>query len=681
MKRAFVIYLALSAVNAMMAQREWPDSIEGRQLKEVVVKGERPEIKGKDGIMVVDLPNIVKDKPVTNVLESLGYLPAAVNNNGMIGLAGASDVTIILNGELTNMPLQNLYQLLYTTPVDRLKTVEVMYTAPAGYHVNGAVINVVLKTPTPLDGLQGQVRAGYNQRHYASSGGGLAATYALNDWTFDLNYGLSRTKSWNHEETSSNHLLNGLRTIIEDDMRRISQSWTNTIYASTTYKMLRLTYNGQITSSAQGRSLSDGTLGNFTNNYAYDKPINYHNISLRYLAPFGLTVGGDYTYYAESRNQSLSHGDDYLIGEQDRQEINRWHIYLDQRHLFGKWQLNYGVEYQRAEDRSSQVAYPSDGSEGFSGTTSEDVADTYIGLQRSFDWGLSANVSAKGEYYHNNHRHNWNFIPQLGATYYKTPKSIFQLNLSAIRVYPSYWELRNGTSHINTYSKVFGNPALQPYINYAGQFSYIFKQKYVATLYAQYADKATVQLPYQSPDELSLIYQTVNMNYKRVVGLNLNVPFNVGGIWKATATVNIFNQREKADHFHNICFDNRKWILYGALNNSFSFREHCPVSLSVDLTYISPSIQGIADLTSMWKVDAGVKWRFGKKRSYEIDVQADDIFNRWSPTMTINRSGQDYPMEVRDMTRNLRLTFIWRFNGFNPKTDSDIDTSRFGTGN
>lgn len=106
MKRAFVIYLALSAVNAMMAQREWPDSIEGRQLKEVVVKGERPEIKGKDGIMVVDLPNIVKDKPVTNVLEALGYLPGAVNNNGMIGLAGAQDVTIILNGELTNMPLQ-----------------------------------------------------------------------------------------------------------------------------------------------------------------------------------------------------------------------------------------------------------------------------------------------------------------------------------------------------------------------------------------------------------------------------------------------------------------------------------------------------------------------------------------------------------------------------------------------
>ena len=49
-------------------------------------------------------------------------------------------------------------------------------------------------------------------------------------------------------------------------------------------------------------------------------------------------------------------------------------------------------------------------------------------------------------------------------------------------------------------------------------------------------------------------------------------------------------------------------------------------------------------------------------------------------TMSINHAGQDYHMKVRDMTRNLKLTFIWRFNGFKPKDDTVIDTSRFGTG-
>ena len=677
--RKGILFASFITFMSAVAQTESPDTISAQQLNEVVVKGEKPQVRGEDGIMVVDLPNIVKDKPVTNILEALGYLPGVTNNNGMIGLTGASNVTIILNGELTNMPLQNLYQLLYNTPVDRLKNVEIMYSAPAKYHVNGAVINVVLKTPKPLDGLQGQVRAGYNQAHYGSYGGGLAATYAINDWTFDLNYGLSRTKSWSREETWSNHLYDDKRTMIEDDMRRIGQNWSNTIFASASWKTLKLTYNGQIISDSKSWGLSSGTLGDYTNSYNMLSPVCYNNIALRYIAPFGMTVGGDYTRYSENRSQSLFKDSDYLLGSENRQDINRWHAYVDQQHQFGKWQLNYGAEYQHSMDHSSQHYGAYGNNPDFDDNLSEDVASFYAGTQQSFDWGLSFNISAKGEYYHSTYQHNWNFIPQLGVTYYKTPKSIFQLNFNTQHIYPSYWELHGGTSHINDYSTVIGNPELRPYIQYDAQFNYILKQKYVATLYCQYGDKTTVQQPYQSPEALNLIYQTINMNYERVVGLNLYAPFGVRYIWNATATANIMNRRAKADHFHDIRFDNGKWIFYGSLNNSFTFTQDSPISVSVDFSYISPSLQGIAALSGIWKIDAGVKWQIGKKRCCELDLKADDIFNKWSPTMTIRRAGQDYRMKVWDMTRNLKLTFIWRFNGFKPK-ETDIDTSRFGTG-
>lgn len=677
MNKALLFITILHSI-AAYAQTEEPDTISAQQLDEIVVNGEKPQVRGEDGIVVVDLPGIVSDKPVNNILEALGYLPGVTNNNGMIGLTGASNVTIILNGELTNMPLQNLYQLFYTTPVDRLKNVEIMYSAPAKYHVNGAVINVVLKTPTPLGGLQGQMRAGYNQAHYGSYGGVLAAIYAVKDWTFDLNYGISRTKSWSREETLSNHLYDGKRTMIEDDMRRIGQNWSNSIFASASWKTLKLTYNGQIISDSKSRALSSGTLGNYTNAYKMLSPVGYHNIALRYSAPFGMTVGGDYTHYYENRSQSLFKEDDYLLGSENRQEINRWHVYIDRQHQIGKWQLNYGTEYQHSKDHSSQH-YALSGFPDFDDILNEDVASAYVGTQRSFDWGLSFNVSAKGEYYRSKYQHNWNFIPQLGATYYKTPKRIYQFNLSTQRIYPSYWELHGGTSHINDYSTVIGNPGLQPYIQYDAQFNYILRQKYVATLYFQYGDKATVQLPYQSPDAPNLVYQTINMDYKRVVGLNLYAPFGVSYIWNATATANVFNQREKADKFHDISFDNSKWIFYGSLGNSFKFSQNCPVSLSVDFSYVSPSLQGIASLSSIWKIDAGFKLQFGKKRCCELDLKADDMFNKWSPTMTVNHAGQDYRMKVRDMARNIKLTFIWRFNGFKPK-DVEIDTSRFGTG-
>ena len=438
-KALFLITILFTAT--VYAQTEMTDTISGKVLNEVVVKGEKPQIKGEDGIMIIDLPAIVKEKPVTNILEALGYMPGVINNNGMIWLAGASDVTIIINGEMTSMPIQNLYQLLYTTPVDRLKNVEIMYSAPAKYHVNGAVINVILKTPKPLDGLQSQIRAGYNQAHYASYGGGLAATYAVSDWTFDLNYGLSRTKSWSREDTWSNHMLDGQHTVIEDDMSRNSQNWANTIFASTSWKTIKLTYNGQIISDSKSRSLSSGTLGSFTNIYKMLSPVNYHNVALRYTAPFGMTLGGDYTSYSENRSQSLFKGPDFILGSDNMQHIDRYHFYIDQEHQLDKWQLNYGTEYLHSEDNSSQkyVAYDS---QDFEDKLNEDVVNVYVGTQRSFDWGLSFNISAKAEYYHNRYQHNWNFIPQLGATYYKTPKNIFQLNFSTRHVYPLYWELQ-----------------------------------------------------------------------------------------------------------------------------------------------------------------------------------------------------------------------------------------------
>ncbi len=683
--KALLIILSLFSGVAMNAQSVEQDTIKSQPLDEVVVMGEKSQIRGEDGVMVVDLPAIVKDKPVSNVLEALGYLPGVVNNDGMIGLAAAANVTIILNGELTNMPVENLYQLLYSTPVDRLKNVELFYSAPAKYHVDGAVINVVLKTPSPFDGLQGQLRAGYSQAHYGSYGGGLAATYAINKWTFDLTYNLSRSKSWNREENLSAHLLNGVRTLIEEDSRRTHSSIDQLIYASAAYKFsdtsrINITYNGQIDSDIKAHNLTTGSLGNYVNSLTYSSPTSYHNIGAKYVSGFGMTVGMDYTNYEENLHQTLYVLPGYIPQaiSYDKQRINKYHGYIDQMHDFKGWEINYGIEYQQSDDHSSQK-YELPAQSGYNGVTKEEVADAYVGLEHSFPWGLSFNLSAKGEYFHNDYQHNWNLIPQFGATYYKTPKSIFQLNFTTKRVYPAYWALHSGTTYLGAYSMVIGNPALQPYLNYSGQLTYIFRQKYMATFYVQYGDKATVQLPYQSPDEQKLIYQTINMDYKRIIGLNIYLPFTIGGLWTINATANIFNQREKAARFHDISFDHEKWIFYGNLSNSFRFGKQSPLSLSVDFSYISPSLQGIGNLSGLWSVDAGVKWQFGKKRCCELDLKTNDIFDTWSPTLTINQSGQDYRMKVHDMTRNLKLTFIWRFNGFKPK-DTTFDSSRFGTG-
>ena len=91
MKKTFLFITILNSITAY-AQTESPDTISAQQLNEGSVKGEKPQVRGEVGVMIVDLPAIVKDKPVTNILEALGYMPGVTNNNGMIWLTGASNV-------------------------------------------------------------------------------------------------------------------------------------------------------------------------------------------------------------------------------------------------------------------------------------------------------------------------------------------------------------------------------------------------------------------------------------------------------------------------------------------------------------------------------------------------------------------------------------------------------------
>ena len=261
------------------------------------------------------------------------------------------------------------------------------------------------------------------------------------------------------------------------------------------------------------------------------------------------------------------------------------------------------MDYQHSDDKSRQT-YIFPQQRGFDNTLREDVASAYIGGQASFACGLSFNASLKAEYFHNDYRHNWNMIPQLGATYYETPKSIFQLNVSTQRVYPSYWELHGGTSYINDYSVILGNPTLQPYMNYSGQLSYIFRQKYAATLYALYADDYFVQLPYQSTSDLHLIFQTLNLDYSRTVGLQLHLPFDVKNVWNVTTTLNVYHARQKSVKFHDLSFDNKRWGIYAGWDNTIRFTPTSPVSLSVSASYMAGMIQGGGRMDPLWKIDA-----------------------------------------------------------------------------
>ena len=682
MRIRFIIFICFAIITMSVQAQEVSDTIANQRLKEAVVKAERPQVKSESGAMVVDLPNIVKDKPVTNILESLVYIPGVISQGGVISLWGASSTTIIINGEVSQMSLQQLYQLLYSMPVSRLKQVEVMQAAPAKYHVNGGVINVILKTPTALDGLQGQVRTEYDQSHYASYGGVMSLLYATQRWTFDANYSLNKNKTWNSNDMTSWHTLSDGQHLVEERNRQTAGNLANTVYCAIGYKInetnsLKATYNGQCIGRISSDTHSTGTFGSFLNSGVFGQPKMLHNVNLNYKSGFGLSLSADYLSYSEMREQRMEDLStaEMLVNSINKQRINKYRFTADMQHDVRGWGVYYGMDYKLSDDHSS-MEYRAPENPGFGNNLNERSVTGHVGLQHSFLCGLSFQASVAEELYRVAGKNNWTFLPQLAMTYYKTPAHLLQASFNATRIYPSYWTLHGGVGYLNPYSEVWGNPDLKPSTEYAAQVSYIYKRKYVATLFVKNTNDYAIQLPYQSPDELKLIFQELNFNYDRKIGVSLVAPLTVCDWFDTRFTAQAYYEKICSDHFHDISFTRDKLCVYGAIQNTIKVAKG--LSFTLDAKALSGALQGIADLSGIWQIDAGMRWSFAKNNCCEFNLRADDIFNSWSPVMRIDYGAQNYRMRVNDMTRHVKLTFVYRFNGFKPK-DTSIDTSRLGT--
>ena len=54
MRKLIIIAALITSISAV-AQKEASDTITTRQLNEVVVRGEKPQVRGEDGMMVVEI--------------------------------------------------------------------------------------------------------------------------------------------------------------------------------------------------------------------------------------------------------------------------------------------------------------------------------------------------------------------------------------------------------------------------------------------------------------------------------------------------------------------------------------------------------------------------------------------------------------------------------------------------
>lgn len=663
-----------------------------QMLSEVSIIGEYPLVRVIDGKMTYNMSQLLTDKMATSIYDAILKLPGIHIQKGTFQLIGANNVTILINGKKTNMDENQLNNLLKNMPKERIREAEVMYSAPPQYHVRGAVINLVLDNAIyDTQQLQGQINTLYNQGYYKNFQGGVTILYntpkTLTDFLYSFGYNQVRTG----QEIISQHIFNDQVSDINQSDRGYSVKPIHTIRLGNDWLIndkdkITLAYTAEIQPWMRSFNSSNGTYSDSENKKNTDKPVQMHNIALNYTSGFGFNTGIDFTSY---KNHTTQHYRERMEGKEDffdarsKQDIRRLSFYADQSHSLGKgWTLNYGTKFSFASDKSSQI-YHSSVSHNWSDYDSDSqlneyTYDLYAGFSKRFANNLSLNASLTGEYYKHKKIDYRSLFPMMEITYTANPVSVFQLSVSSDKVYPSYWEMQNTTSYLNGYTEIQGNTDLRPAKNYSFQLNYIWKSKYIFTLFANYTDDFFCQIPYQSSDRLMLIYKTLNFNYSAKLGFNMMIPFRISRIFESRFILNGYYDKMKSDHYYDLSFTKNNLAIYTNLDNTFTISSKPNIKAELSGSYISRNIQGPMTINAMYRIDTGIKWTFNRNKA-ELSLKVNDIFNSWAPK-ELNLQYQTQNLRMKEVvdSRRISLSFTYRFGDFKAKAHKEVDQSRFG---
>lgn len=659
---------------------------EATKVDAVVVKGERPVVKVEQGRLSYDLGRLVEGQAVNNAYEALTRLPGVAEQEGVLTLAGASSVTVILNGRPSTMTAEQLAALLRATPVDRVEKAEVMYSTPPQYHVRGAAINVVLRRSHET-AFSGELHANYTNRWYDSYDAGGNFVLTSPRWSADVTCSAARSKELSSFDLHSLHTFEGRQYDIRQDEWMTSEGWSHQLRAGVEYApgqrgRLSAAYTASFAPNTDGLSHSTGSYVESLSKVRSDRML--HNLSLRYTSPQGLDLGVDYTHYNNPEQSRLENrytdreATAFDVGSGQR--IDRLNVTADERHTFTSgWELTAGGAFAFARSHDWQHYTVLEGAPATSDTDArldEYTGNLYAGVGRQFGH-VSFSASLAGEYYRLGDYENWSLYPQASLNWMPSERHILQLNFSSDKAYPSYWEMQGAVSYIDGYSEIHGTSGLRPSRSYEAQAVYIYRQKYIFVLFWNERPDYFVQAAWQASDRLALIYQSLNWNFNRQWGANAVLPQRIGQWLDSRLTLTGMRMRQRCDRFHDMSFDRSKWVGIARLENTFHLSRKPAIDLEVNGFFQSAAIQGTFDIEPLGSANAALKWSFDRGRA-TLSVRCNDLFDSGTPQTRVRYRGQWLDMGALRHMRTTTVHVSYRFGGYKERRHQKVDTSRFG---
>ncbi|MDY6196757.1 MAG: TonB-dependent receptor [Sodaliphilus sp.] len=661
-----------------------------RNLPEVMIKGSRPIVKAERGLLLYNMPLLLKQLPADNAYEALTRIPGVSDATGNISFLG-NEVTLIVNGQATTLTQEQLTERLKAMPAAQLAKAEVMLSAPARYHVRGMAINIVTKDYAGTNQLSGQIIGGMRQNKYANEFGNLYLSLQRGKFGLDAQYKYVNGNSYGESSRIANHPLGNNRVYYNDETGQKSFGITHNYrlgmnYAFSKNHRLDVAYTGHW----DKRCSNSNTTGSSISGMHHDSHEYLHNVDVNYSLPFGLTLNGSYTYYRTPQQQALDgtmHTDESMpeternLTSGSEQTINKWMFTADQTHsLTQGWGLSYGVKGQFTSNKSYQTTIDKDGSVLPDGTSSVDLNERiwniYAGFSKQINKAVSVEASVAAEQYHSPIWDKWRVYPTLNALWNVNDNHLLNLSFSSNSEFPSYWSTMSNVFYSSTYTEIHGNPDLKPFSYYNVNLMWQIKRRYTLMAFASLKPDYSVQLPYQTTERMAVIMKETNFDYSNSFGLQASAIFSVGKWLNGNVFAVGTYKHDKSSHFFDLPFNRKKLsvILGGTASVKLSSTQD--LRLILNPFYQTKAIQGVYDISPVFRMDAKLQWS-SHDGKWGVRLNGSNIFNNKYDTRSV-QGNQDYRMKINYNWASVTFAVIYKFGGYKEKNIKKVDTSRMG---
>ena len=667
---------------------EWKSMF--RNLPEVMIKGLHPIVKVERGLLLYNMPLLLKQLPADNAYEALTRIPGVSDATGNISFLG-NEVTLIVNGQPTTLTQEQLTERLKAMPAAQLAKAEVMLSAPARYHVRGMAINIVTKDYAGTNQLSGQVIGGMKQSKYAKGFGDLYLSMQRGKFGLDAQYKYVNGNSYGESSRIANHPLGNNRVYYNDETGQKSFGITHDYRLGMNYTFsknhrLDIAYTGQWDKT----NSNSRTTGSSISGMHHDSHEYLHNVDVNYSLPFGLTLNGSYTYYRTPQQQALDgtmHTDESMpeternLTSGSEQTINKWMFTADQTHsLAHGWGLSYGVKGQFTSNKSYQTTIDKDGSVLPDGTSSVDLNERiwniYAGFSKQINKAISLEASVAAEQYHSPIWDKWRVYPTLNALWNVNDNHLLNLSFSSNSEFPSYWSTMSNVFYSSTYTEIHGNPDLKPFSYYNVNLMWQIKRRYTLMAFASLKPDYSVQLPYQTTDRMAVIMKETNFDYSNSFGLQASAIFSAGKWLNGNVFAVGTYKHDKSSHFFDLPFNRKKLSVRLGGTASVKLCSTQDLRLILNPFIQSKAIQGVYDISPIFRMNAKLQWSSHDGR-WGLRLNGNNIFNNKYDTRSL-QGNQDYRMKINYNWASVTFAVIYKFGGYKEKSIKKVDTSRMG---